>query len=189
MGQTPNTIDTLRELDLEPAAKELWSLMNSTDNSVLRREYACNLAGILGTPGELHKYICGCNAHAEQKKEKLINSFRDNVKLLLYKTWVEKDDETRRDATIKLLDKLVELYSEGNWPQAIKRLLDLSGELAWLLFGESLDDPSFMEYISRIDIKLGLFYWFISQLKEKSKTGAELTELCVLVAVYALASF
>jgi hypothetical protein len=43
--------------------------------------------------------------------------------------------------------------------------------------------------VARIDPKLGLFYWYLSKIKESEAPSAELAKLQVLVGVYALSSF
>ena len=64
----------------------------------------------------------------------------------------------------------------------------LADELAVLLFGESPQNGDFLPYISRIDPKLGLIYWYVSKLREQKSIDAELAQLQLLIGMYALGS-
>lgn len=189
MGIAEYAVDNPATLAETGAAAELWPQFTGTDNGLLRQKYAAALADLIGAPGEFHRYLAGPQGDLAERQDRLIAMFRDNVRLLLGKTWVESHDEKRRDSAIALLDKLLSAYRSGDWPLALGRFATLAADLAWLLFGESPDDPLFMDYVYRIDSKLGLFYWFVSRMKDQPEPKAELAKLQLLVGMYALASF
>ncbi|HPE35668.1 MAG TPA: hypothetical protein PK625_00845 [Spirochaetales bacterium] len=182
-------VDSQEDLDTEQAAFELFPLLASAGNAVLRAEYAIALADLIGSPGEFHKYVRGNSGDLETRRTRLLTVFRDNILLLVGKTWVDHHDEKRRDAAIKLVDELWDLSRAGQWATALSRFRSLSADLAWLLFGESPLDRGFMDYVFRIDPKLGIFYWYVDALGQQDQPEPDLARLEFLIGIYALSSF
>ena len=95
---------------------------------------------------------------------KFMGHFQNNIDLLIQKTWVEKNDALRKE---KLQDKLppfMELIARGDFSRAIEEFGAILNELAYLLFGVQSADDDFTEYTFRIDIEMGLFWWYGSRL-------------------------
>lgn len=189
MASSVYAVEDPADLDVEKAAFEIWPLLTGTDNALLRREYAASLADIIGAPGEFHKYVRGNAGDLLERRARLVGVFRDNFMLLIGKTWVDHRDERRKAATLATLDSFMEAFAKGDHQRAVGRFATLSADLAVLLFGESPEDPGFMDYVFRIDPRLGVFYWYVAQLAAQPARDPELLELQLLVAVYALASF
>jgi hypothetical protein len=182
-------VDDPTDIDIEKAARELYALFAATDNAILREEYAASLADLLGNPGEFHRYIRGNAGDLSERRLKLLDAFKHNMLLLVGKTWVDGHDEKRKEKTLTAIDGLAAQVLQADYPGAVKNFVKLSENLASLLFGESPADPGFMDYVARIDPKLGLFYWYLSKMKELETPAADLAKLQVLVGVYALSSF
>ncbi len=177
------------DLDVEKAAFEIWPLLAGTDNALLRREYAAALADIIGAPGEFHKYVRGNAGDLSARRARLIEVFRENFLLLIGKTWVDRRDERRKASTLDTLDAFTAAFGTGEYGRAMERFASLAADLALLLFGESPEDPGFMDYVFRIDPRLGVFYWYVAQLAVQGPVDPDLAQLQLLVAVYSLASF
>jgi len=95
---------------------------------------------------------------------KFLGHFQNNLDLLIQKTWVEKIEEARKE---KLQDKVppfMDLIMRGDFRQAIEEFGAILDELAYLLFGKQSTGDDFTEYTFRIDIEMGLFWWYGSQL-------------------------
>lgn len=182
-------VDDPTDIDIEKAARELYPLFVSTDNAILRAEYAASLADLLGSPGEFHKYLRGNAGDLSERRIKLLDAFKHNMLLLVGKTWVDGHDEKRKEKTLAAIDGLAAQVLKGDYQGAAQNFVKLSENLASLLFGESPADAGFMDYVARIDPKLGLFYWYLSKIKGQGAPSAELAKLQVLVGVYALSSF
>jgi hypothetical protein len=189
MEQIVYAVDDPTDLDTEKAAFEVFPLLVSTSNTVLRREYASALADIIGTPGEFHVYVRGNNGDLASRHKHLLDIFKDNVRLLVTKTWVDKHDEKRKTKTIDELDALSTAFLGGNYQEALKRFTGVADSVAILLFGETPSDDGFMDYVFRIDPRLGIFYWYVSCLREQSTVEEDLARLELLVGIYALSSF
>jgi hypothetical protein len=46
-----------------------------------------------------------------------------------------------------------------------------------------------MDYIFRIDPRLGIFYWYVDRLREQGYVELDLAQIELLLGTYALASF
>ena len=108
---------------------------------------------------------------------KFLRSFRNNLDLLVRKTWVEKCDEERKDLLLNRIPGLMELIENADYHAALKEFAAVLDELAWLMFGEQSRGDDFIEYVVRIDPPMGLFWWYggrigraASQLKDRALT-------------------
>ncbi|MCL2244257.1 MAG: hypothetical protein FWC03_07290 [Treponema sp.] len=93
-----------------------------------------------------------------------LEHFENNLDLLIRKTWVEKCDEDRKDALQDKIPPLMILIKQGNFSKAIDEFGNILEELAYLLFGSQRDQKDFTEYTFRIDVQMGLFWWYGNKL-------------------------
>jgi hypothetical protein len=189
MGAPVYAVDDPADLDIEKAAFAIFPLLMETDNAVLRREYGSALADLIGGPGEFRKYVHGNAGDLETRRAHLLAVFKDNVRLLVAKTWVEGKDESGKSDTLASLDTFVGMVDAKDYQHAIPAFVGLADAVACLLFGEARGDDGFMDYVFRIDPRLGIFYWFVDQLGLQRTIDADLALIELLVGVYALASF
>lgn len=178
-------------VDVEKAAYEIFPLLVQAENRVLREQYAIAFANILGNPGEFYTIASGSRGERLVHIERLLHAFRENVELLIRKTWVEKHDEKRKEKVHEDLQVFVQEFQSGAVRKAFPHFLGLSLGIARLLFGAQAQASDFLEYTFRIDPKLGVFYWFVGRLKEQESAEAaeELWTLELLLGIFALASF
>ncbi|NLJ47811.1 MAG: hypothetical protein GX430_14785 [Treponema sp.] len=177
--------------DVEKAAYELFPLFVQAENRVLRDQYAIAFANLLGNPGEFYTVVSGSAGERLVHVERLLHAFRENVELLIRKTWVEKHDEKSKEKVHEDLLIFVQEFQSGAVRKAFPHFVSLSMGIARLLFGSQAQAPDFLEYTFRIDPKLGVFYWFIGRLKEQEsgEISDEIRTLELLLGVFALASF
>jgi hypothetical protein len=93
-----------------------------------------------------------------------LGHFQNNLDLLIQKTWVEKADEARKE---KLLDRIPGFIADiiaGNYQKALVEFGGILEELAYLFFGVQSHKDDFIEYALRIDLQMGLFWWYGGQL-------------------------
>lgn len=178
-------------VDVERAAYEIFPLLVQADNRILREQYAIAFANILGNPGEFYTIASGSAGERLVHVERLLHAFRENVELLIRKTWVEKHDERSKEKVHEDLQIFVQEFQSGEVRKAFPRFAALSTGIARLLFGAQSQAPDFLEYAFRIDPKLGVFYWFVGRLREQEASDGieELWTLELLLGVFALASF
>jgi hypothetical protein len=128
---------------------------------------AVGFAEALGI-GTEYKRLLGIEPSTEQMRV-FLGHFQNNLDLLIQKTWVEKADKDRKE---KLQDEVlpfITLIVQGNYQQALKDLGSILDELAYLFFGTQSTKEDFTEYTFRIDIQMGLFWWYGSQLGSLKK--------------------
>ncbi len=191
MSQLAYPVEDVANIDMQKAAEEIFPLFSETDNTILRCQYACSIADILGTPGEFHKYVQGNAGDLIIRKTRLMAIFRDNVHLLLTKTWVEEHDSHKKDDAFLELESFVGEVTRAEYDRALAHFVNIADLLARLMFGEEPADEDFFHYVYRIDPKLGMFYWFVERLRHPTTMmpNPELTHLQLLVGIYALASY
>ena len=189
MGAPVYAVDDPADVDVEKAAFEIFPLLANTDNAVLRREYGSALADIIGGPGAFRKYVIGNSGDIASRRSHLLEVFRDNVRLLVAKTWVDGKDETRKAEALASLDAFAGMVSAYDFLNAIPAFVGVADSVATLLFGEDGNDAGFIDYVFRIDPRLGIFYWYVDRLREQDGIDPDLAFIELFVGIYSLASF
>ncbi|MDR0669674.1 MAG: hypothetical protein LBF95_06295 [Treponema sp.] len=90
--------------------------------------------------------------------------FQNNLNLLIQKTWVEKADEDRKAKLETRVPPFVREIEQGDFQRALRDFGAILKELAYLFFGSQSTGEDFIEYALRIDIRMGLFWWYGEQL-------------------------
>ncbi len=178
--------------DVEKAAFAVLPLLLGADDA-LRNRYAVQLADLMGNPGEFQHYLAGPKAERLARIDRLLHVFRENVELLVHKTWVEKTEEKPKERLLEDLTAVEKDFREGTIGPAFRRFVALAHAIAHLLFGAQSRASDFIVYCFRIDPKFGLFFWYIDQLEAQAR-GAnlpsdELMTVETLLGIYILSSF
>jgi len=118
--------------------------------------------------------------------QKLVSSFKNNLKLLIQKTWVEKTDIALKD---QLLYQLEVFLSNDCWKDNYVLFLQLINQAVFLMFGQKPDTADFAEYTLRIDPEFGIFWWYISNLPPKTEWSEEKCRLAMQLGMYFLANY
>jgi hypothetical protein len=150
---------------------------------------AAAFGGILGIGGDYKRLLN--MERADKKMACFLESFQNNLDLLIQKTWVEKADEARKEKLQDRISPFIANITEGNYQKALKEFGAILEELAYLFFGAQSHKDDFTEYTFRIDTQMGLFWWYggqISrlQLPAEGKQGALVPDKDSLWAVLLL---
>ena len=146
-----------------------------------------DFADKLGVGTDYRKLDTGWNNIEEL--EIFLLSFRNNLDLLIQKTWVEKADEDRKEKLLDRVPGFIDVIKKGDFVKALGEFGIILDELAWLLFGSQSNKEDFFDYVFRIDHPLGLFWWYGGQLghlisrgnnDEKTLKAVLLLGLCYL---------
>jgi hypothetical protein len=108
------------------------------------------------------------NKNSDELKT-FLEYFQNNLDLLIKKTWVEKSDERRKGKLQDEVPLFMTTIEKGDYPAAIAEFGNILEELAYLFFGAQSEKPDFTEYTFRIDVQMGLFWWYggrLASLKE-----------------------
>jgi hypothetical protein len=136
-------------------------------------EAATAFVEILGISADYKKLLL--NRKSGKDFHTFLVHFQNNLDLLIQKTWVEKADEARKE---KLQDRvlgLMDAIEQENYPPALREFSGILDELAYLFFGAQSYKDDFTEYTLRIDVQMGLFWWYggkIGGLQPKEEANA-----------------
>jgi len=117
---------------------------------------------------------------------KLVASFKNNLTLLIQKTWVEKSDIALKDQLLYQLDIFL---GNNEWKDNYTLFLQIINQAVFLMFGQKPDSPDFAEYTLRIDPEFGIFWWYISNLPPKTEWSEEKSRVAMMVGMYFLANY
>jgi hypothetical protein len=191
MSFPESAIDDRLVTDAEKAAFAALPLLVGADES-RRNRHANALADLLGNPGEFQRYVSGRPAERLAQIDRLLRVFRENVELLVHKTWVEKSEERPKDRLLEDLGAFERDFRDSSMGSAFRRFIALARSIANLLFGAQSHAQDFVVYCFRIDPKFGLFFWYIGELDKQAREGQPSDELMTtecLIGIYALSSF
>lgn len=192
MASRETEIDDRLATDAEKVAFKAFPLLIAADEN-RRAKYAIQIADVLGNPGEFHQYVSGSAPDRLVRIDRLLRIFRENVELLIHKTWVEKAEEKPKDRLLNDLTTFEREFRDGTAVSiAFKRFVALANSLASLLFGHQSKAEDFLAYCFRIDPKFGLFFWYVGELEKQARDGnfpEDLFTVELLVGVYVLSSF
>lgn len=118
--------------------------------------------------------------------KKLVSSFKNNLTLLIQKTWVEKSDIALKEQLLYQLDIFL---GNEEWSNNYTLFLQIINQAVFLMFGQKPDTPDFDEYSLRIDPEFGIFWWYISNLPTKADWSEEKCRIAMMVGMYFLANY
>jgi hypothetical protein len=118
-----------------------------------------------------------------------LSRFQENFDLMIAKTWVEKDDEERKERLQWKIPDFVKQVENGDYNGALTEFSDIIHELAYLLFGEQSQKPDFLDYTFRIDSSMGLFFWYGLHLDTFFEHKGEVVRDILLLGMCYLADF
>ena len=180
--------------DSEKRTLELFHALVS-EKGAARESYAVRLADVLGNPGEFSFYLDCAEDQRLISTFHLLRVFRENVKLLVHKTWVNEADEKPKQILFEDLKVFIEDYREDRMSSAFRRFVSIARTIPSLLFGSAGRAPDFLEYAFRIDPKFGLFFWLVGELEKQMRSSEDIAEkdalyrLETLLGAYILSCF
>ncbi|MDR3192029.1 MAG: hypothetical protein LBT87_03070 [Treponema sp.] len=130
---------------------------------------AAAFAEILGIAADYQRLLKASKTGEELRH--FLEHFQNNLDLLIRKTWVEKADEIRKEKLEDRLPSFIEEIEQGDLQKALRHFGVILEELAYLFFGAQSTHEDFIEYALRIDIQMGLFWWYGGQLLRYVETN------------------
>ena len=141
-----------------------------------RSAIAIQLADLMGNPGEFLQYMEGNPLDQARNEARLLRIFRENVELLVHKTWVNEADEKPKQILFEDLKVFIEDYRTERMGSAFRRFVSIARAIPSLLFGSAGRAPDFLEYAFRIDPKFGLFFWYVGELEKQMRSNVEIVD-------------
>ena len=123
----------------------------------------------------------------EEAISKLLVSFKNNLTLLIQKTWVEKSDIALKDQLLFQLDQL--LKDNQTWLENYGLFRQIINQAVFLMFGQPTDSEEFTEYTLRIDPEFGIFWWYMKSLPRDARWSEYKSRIVILLGMYFLANY
>ncbi len=147
-----------------------------------------SFAEILGLGSDFLKVLK--TSETETSIKNLLGHFQNNLDLLIQKTWVEKDDEVRKEKLQDKVPKFIAGIEAGEYKEAVAAFGLILEELAYLFFGAQSKKDDFIEYVFRIDDQMGLFWWYSGNISLLSNTKDDsLIRAALLIGICYLTNF
>lgn len=148
---------------------------------------AAEFAEILGIGADYRRLLAVDQGGGETLQ--FLAHFQNNLDLLIQKTWVEKADEARKERLEDQIPGFIAEIKQGDIQKALKDFGVILEELAYLFFGAQSAREDFVEYALRIDIQMGLFWWYGGQLGGLPPADAESLWAVLLIGICYLTNF
>jgi hypothetical protein len=161
MSFAPAVIDEVIPAEYRVIAGELFAAGDAIEDVERRTLRFSSFLGIAEDYMQLVSTDAEVRARAERR---MLGHFRNNLELLIQKTWVEKADEAHKEKLLSRVPSLVGDLERLDYQRALKTLILIIDELGYLLFGAQSRKGDFIEYAFRIDPCLGLFWWYAGRL-------------------------
>ncbi len=136
---------------------------------------------------QMFGYSGSFSASTNDDHNKLILSFKNNLKLLIQKTWVEKSDVALKEEILFKLDVLFK--NPVDWKKSYTKFLEILANAVYLMFGQQTKSDDFAEYSLRIDPEFGIFWWYIKSLPLSAEWPEDKCRNAVLLGMYFLANY
>lgn len=166
------------------------NFLNSSDIGSLKAE-TLKIGKTFASEKDLKLLISDDIAVRNVAETKLVNSFHNNLKLLVQKTWVEKGDEsTTKDTLLNRLDSLCNKIELKKYNDIYSEFLSVLNESVTLMFGATdTSNEDFAEYALRIDPLFGTFWCFLQCLPEKPEWSLEKLRLSLILGMSFFANY
>ena len=162
MFTSPIAASSILPKEFRKIAEELFPLAGPHNGKGPTLEASAAFANDLGIV-EDYKRLQNIR-NSENDMRDFLGRFENNLDLLIQKTWVEKADEDRKNALLDKVPLFIILIEKRDYPEALREFGLILKELAYLFFGNQSQKEDFTEYTFRIDIQMGLFWWYGNML-------------------------
>lgn len=134
--------------------------------------------------------MLGTDSAAKEKTEsKILSSFHNNLKLLVQKTWVEKDDETLKEQVLLRLEAFCTEIQNHKYTENYNAFIEILYDVVYLLFGSQAQKEDFTEYAFRIDPWFGIFWWYVDNLPKEQLWNSEKIRVVLFLGMIFLANY
>jgi hypothetical protein len=173
--------------ELFEAVWEVFDRFISTKNAVLRKQYAIAMGNILGKPGEFYPFITGEDEERAGRRKSLASRFSAKaLSIFRSKAAGKSVPAGAKKAVVDCADAL----EAGRFREGLDAFFIASWALMRALFGERVDEQDFFEYLIRIDIRLGTWWWLLTRFEAlKGGFDEEQREIVLCLLAYYLGQY
>ena len=135
------------------------------------------------------QFGAGFDISSDESVQKLSNSFKKNITLLIQKTWVDQSDISLKEEILVKLEKYYAAIAEDKWGASFASFFAILNNVIYLMFGSMAKTPDFAEYALRIDPEFGIFWWYVKSLPATNDWSNEKNKAVMLIAMFFLANY
>lgn len=132
--------------------------------------------------------VASFSEQSKDDEKKLTVSFKNNLLLLIQKTWVEKSDIELKERVLYQIEQFRKADGE-TWQDYYIPFLDMIHNAVFLMFGQQTKSQEFVEWSFRIDPEFGIFWWYISSLPHDKVWQEDKCRVAVLLGMYFMANY
>lgn len=147
------------------------------------------VADAFGACGSFASLMAVSAQEKEEAEQKLLTSFKNNINLLVQKTWIEKSDEALRDQALYRIKLFCDVVGQKDYEGAYAGFVEILHDVVYLMFGQQSQKDDFAEYALRIDPEFGVFWWYVQSLPEETEWEAEQFRAVLLLGMFFLANY
>lgn len=151
----------------------------STDNCVAQIDLVAKALG---------SFSKNFSNQSEEQIKKLIVSFKNNLLLLIQKTWVDKSDIELKERILYQIEEFCKTDS-WKWKDVYAPFLEMINNAVSLMFGQQTNSKDFLEWAFRIDPEFGIFWWYISRLPRNNVWAEDKCRISIMLGMYFLANY
>lgn len=170
---------------IDKKSLEAMQILVSTLKDDEAKDSAVQLANVFGA-GEPFKKIANSEPEAEKK---LIQSFHNNLILLIEKTWIEKTDEELKAQVKYHLEEFCRQLNACSYTASYAPFFSIVDDVVYLMFGNQTKTDAFDEYALRIDPEFGMFWWYMRNLPKDARWSETKNRIAILLGMYFLANY
>lgn len=124
----------------------------------------------------------------EQNEKKLVASFKNNLILLIQKTWVDKSDLELKERVLYRIDQFCNADNLV-WKESYGPFIEMIYDAVFLMFGQQPRSVDFVEWAFRIDPDFGIFWWYISSLPHTNIWAESKCRVAIMLGMYFMAKY
>jgi hypothetical protein len=158
---------------------------NSLENNL---SGACVIAENFDS-AETFKILTSSAEESTKAETKLIQSFHNNLKLLVQKTWVEKSDIAVKEHILYQLDPICDSLRNKDYIDIYPKYIKILQDVVYLMFGSQSKKEEFAEYALRIDPGFGIFWWYLVNMPSTTPPQPETARIYLLLGMLFLANY
>lgn len=171
------------------AVMDIVPRMHETTNPVLRGQLAIAIGNLLGEPGGFYPYLTGETAHQGARLGRLFRRSRKAIQS--FRSITTTADRTCLKEIERDLIRLRGLMEGQSYRPVLEALASHVRTLVRLMIGRQCPDEVALEYAFGRDVKLGLGFWFIQEVRRRMGAVADeqLLHTNALLALYFLSVY
>ncbi|MGB2613657.1 MAG: MFS transporter, partial [Phycisphaerae bacterium] len=149
------------------AAWEILPRMHATANPVLRRQLAIAMGNLLGRPGEFYQFLTGEQTQEGVRIGGLVKRARRALAAVRRRLPADALPDADWDELQDELGRVRGLMEGQSYRAAVEAFYGIVRRVVAAAIGREVPDETALEYALGRDVRLGLGFWFVIEVKRR----------------------